>query len=113
MKIYLAGALFTLAERSFNIELATALTDVIEHAEVLLPQRDTQNLPPGPDFRERAFRYCLNGVDTCDVLVAMIEGADVDSGTCVEVGYAFAKRKRIIGVRTDFRESEDRGVNLM
>lgn len=29
------------------------------------------------------------------------------------MGYAFAIKKPIIGVRTDFRNSEDRGVNLM
>jgi nucleoside 2-deoxyribosyltransferase len=31
----------------------------------------------------------------------------------VEIGYAYALKKPIVGVRTDFRASEDRGVNLM
>jgi nucleoside 2-deoxyribosyltransferase len=42
-----------------------------------------------------------------------LRGADADSGMCVELGYAWARRKPVVGVRTDFRVSEDRGLNLM
>jgi nucleoside 2-deoxyribosyltransferase len=53
------------------------------------------------------------GVDAADVLVAVLDGPDVDSGTAFEVGYAYARGKPIIGVRTDFRKSQDQGTNLM
>ena len=56
---------------------------------------------------------CLETMDSADIVVAMLDGADSDSGTAFELGYALARGKKIIGVRTDFRQSQDRGVNLM
>lgn len=46
-------------------------------------------------------------IDKSDGLVAVLDGADVDSGTAAEVGYGFAKGKPIIGYRGDFRLSSD------
>ena len=37
----------------------------------------------------------------------MLDGADVDSGTAAEIGYAFARGKLIVGYRGDFRVSAD------
>lgn len=42
-----------------------------------------------------------------DVILANLNGADPDSGTCIEIGYAHALGKTIIGYRTDFRLSGD------
>lgn len=50
-----------------------------------------------------------------DVVVACLDGTDVDSGVAAEVGYAFALGKRIHGLRADFRVSGDNAaaaVNL-
>ena len=52
-------------------------------------------------------------IEKCDLVVAILDGADADSGTSVEIGYAYANKKPVVGVRTDFRISEDRGLNLM
>ncbi len=48
------------------------------------------------------------------LLVACLDGSDVDSGTASEVGYASALGIRCVGLRTDLRESGERGalVNL-
>jgi nucleoside 2-deoxyribosyltransferase len=46
-------------------------------------------------------------IDRSDGLVAVLDGVDVDSGTAAEIGYAFAKGKRIVGYRGDFRLSAD------
>ncbi|HEY1405053.1 MAG TPA: nucleoside 2-deoxyribosyltransferase, partial [Spirochaetota bacterium] len=54
-------------------------------------------------------------IDECDVVVAILDGTDVDSGTSSEIGYACAKGKRIEGLRTDFRlasDNEGSTVNL-
>ncbi len=59
------------------------------------------------------FEYSLESIKKSDAIVAVLDGPDVDAGTCVEIGYAFANKKPVIGLRTDFRSSEDRGVNLM
>jgi len=43
----------------------------------------------------------------CDVVVAGLDGSDVDSGTASEIGYAAALGKIIIGYRSDFRQAGD------
>lgn len=50
----------------------------------------------------------------CARLVACLDGPDVDSGTASEVGYASALGIRCLGLRTDLRETGERGaiVNL-
>jgi nucleoside 2-deoxyribosyltransferase len=45
--------------------------------------------------------------------VAILDGPDSDSGTCIEIAYAHAKGKPVIGVRTDFRDGEIHGLNIM
>ena len=46
-------------------------------------------------------------IDSSDIVLAVLDGTDVDSGTAAEIGYAFAKGKKIIGYRGDFRLSAD------
>jgi len=47
------------------------------------------------------------GIDRADMVLAVLDGVDVDSGTAAEIGYAFAKGKPILGYRGDFRLSAD------
>lgn len=54
-------------------------------------------------------------LDAADLVVAVLDGPDVDSGTAAEIGYAFARGKRIVGYRGDTRragESDAVSVNL-
>jgi nucleoside 2-deoxyribosyltransferase len=46
-------------------------------------------------------------IDGCDIVFAVLDGVDVDSGTASEIGYAYAKQKLIVGYRGDFRLSSD------
>jgi nucleoside 2-deoxyribosyltransferase len=46
-------------------------------------------------------------IDAAGAVVAVLDGADVDSGTAAEIGYAFARGKLIVGYRGDFRLSAD------
>jgi nucleoside 2-deoxyribosyltransferase len=50
----------------------------------------------------------------CDILLAVLDGAEVDSGTGAEVGFAVGMGKRCFGLRTDWRDSGEFGlpVNL-
>ena len=41
------------------------------------------------------------------MVLAVLDGTDVDSGTAAEIGYAFAKGRPILGYRGDFRLSAD------
>ena len=46
-------------------------------------------------------------IDACDLVFAVLDGPDVDSGTAAEIGYAFAQGKPILGYRGDLRLSAD------
>ncbi len=46
-------------------------------------------------------------IDCCDMVLAVLDGVDVDSGTAAEIGYAFARDKPILGYRGDLRLSAD------
>jgi nucleoside 2-deoxyribosyltransferase len=100
--IYLAGPLFTLAEQQFNTNLAVMLQNA--GFKVFLPQAECKDLSG-----VAIFNTCKHGIDTADVVVAILDGADADSGTCWECGYAYALKKPIVAIRTDFRESGDTG----
>lgn len=112
MNVYLAAPLFTLAERLFNTKLATALRGR-SNMSLIVPQERAGELIKLPNGLRLVFDDCISMVAQCDAVVAILDGADADSGTCIELGYALALRKPIVGVRTDFRGSEDRGLNLM
>jgi nucleoside 2-deoxyribosyltransferase len=112
MNIYLAGPLFTQAERRWLRELAGLLSEAGHN--VFLPQDDAQAplLRDPPDFHG-AFEICCDALDRCEAVVAALDGADADSGTAWECGYAHAHGKALIAIRTDFRGGEDQGLNLM
>lgn len=108
MRIYLAGPLFSAAERDWNASLAAALRGAGH--DVFLPQEQE----PGKDAAG-IFATDVGGIDWADGVVAIMDGADPDSGTCWEVGYSYRK-KPIVLVRTDMRSgmgSGGSGYNAM
>jgi nucleoside 2-deoxyribosyltransferase len=108
MKIYMAGPLFSTAELAFNRELASLLRQ--RGHEVFLPQEHEQR----KDLPAAIFASDLRGLDWADAVVACLDGADPDSGTCWELGYAYARNKLSIVYRTDFRLFEGTDpINLM
>jgi len=103
MQIYLAGPLFTQAERAWNRRLAAALA-AAGH-DVFLPQEAvTAITPPEADA---IFRLDVGGVRAAGAVVAVLDGADADSGTAFECGLAYALGTPIVAVRTDFRGGGD------
>ena len=51
---------------------------------------------------------------TSDVVVSVLDGAEVDSGVAYEMGYAKALGKPLLGLKTDYRTfSGMEAVNLM
>ena len=112
--IYFAGPLFTQAELMWNLRLVEIIKAKRKDLKIFLPQKEGKKAITNgkPDFR-KIFRICIDGIDSSDILVAILDGSDSDSGTCFECGYAFSKGKPIIGVRTDIRGGEDNGLNAM
>ena len=110
--VYLAAPLFREAECDFNCKLRNEL--ISAGFEVFLPQEDSNNIKDNKDRQNIIFNKNLTGIENSDILVAVLDGADVDSGTAWEIGFAFAKGKPVLGLRTDFRTLGIEGtVNLM
>lgn len=106
LKVFIAGPLFSQAEREFNLKLDRFLR---EHGfETFLPQRDVGSLQgllqkEGKRAYRTIYERDLGGLERSDVVVAVLDGPDVDSGTAYEVGYARAKGKPVVGLKTDLR----------
>ncbi|MDI3539683.1 MAG: hypothetical protein PWR29_1319 [Methanolobus sp.] len=114
-QIYLAGPLFSKAERDFNVYLRDKLVEI--GFRVFLPQVDGEdNLENRMHERQMCiFENDIKGIDQSDIVLAVLDGgSDVDSGTAWEMGYAYARGKKILGLKTDFRTFGEEGiVNLM
>jgi nucleoside 2-deoxyribosyltransferase len=104
MKVYIAAPLFWEGELEYNQKIAKAIADAGH--EVVLPQEYKGNT-------EELYEQCMTGVEDCDVVVALLNGTDTDSGTSFECGYARGLNKYIIGFRSDIRENHVDGLNLM
>ena len=66
-------------------------------------------------FNRQAARANEEAIRRCDIVVGVLDGIDVDSGTAGEMGIAYGIGKRVYGLRTDFRLTGDNiaaGVNL-
>jgi nucleoside 2-deoxyribosyltransferase len=121
-RIYMAGPLgFSEAGRHFYHTVLVPFVRGLGY-EVLDPWSLTdarkieavQAMPDGAARRE-AWRNLnreigatnLAAIDEAHGVLAVLDGADVDSGTAAEIGYAFARGKLIVGYRGDFRLSAD------
>jgi len=99
VRVFIAAPLFSEAEREFNRRLDELLRS--NGFETVLPQRDIGDA--WTEGHRRVFEKDLAAIDGSDVVVAVLDGPDVDSGTAFEIGYAFARGKPVIGLKTDRR----------
>jgi nucleoside 2-deoxyribosyltransferase/predicted secreted protein len=112
-RIYLAAPLFSVAEKEYNKRLHELLSS--HFFDVYLPQEvgDDTSQRDMESHRE-IFRKHREALDRTDVVVAVIDGADADSGTAWEMGYAYAHGIPVLAIRTDFRMAgHHEHVNLM
>ncbi len=112
-KVYLAAPLFSEAEKVFNLKISDLLTS--HFFQVYLPQDvGDDNHYRDVEEHSRIFKNHVHVLDSTDLLVAVIDGADADSGTSWEMGYAYRRGIPVYAVRTDFRMAGHHElVNLM
>lgn len=117
MKVYLAAPLFSEAERYFNASLCAAIEDT---CDVHLPQRDGPLVEKKIEQGEAAFTVSrlayesdISAIRQCDMMVAVLDGRVIDEGVCVEMGFAKALGKFIIGLKSDSRCALPWGHNPM
>ena len=126
VKSYFAGPLFSEAEREWiratiqKIESLAAQRGT--KVEIIFPydlitQEEIDHL--GSKAKHEIFARCKSHLDDADLMIALLDGPQVDDGTAWEIGYFYAKKsseQKTIGVRTDFRragESSGALVNAM
>lgn len=114
--LYYAAPLFTAAERTWNAANALRLRAGLPGWTVLMPQEFCAPFDPlpgqRPDFGQ-IFRACIDHLERADAVLAVIDGADPDSGTCFEAGFAYARGLPVVALRTDWRPGEDGAANAM
>lgn len=71
--------------------------------DIFLPHRDIGDIGVHGKGRVEVFDSDLMYLDRAHVVIALLDGPDIDSGTAVEMGYAFAKGKPVFGLLTDRR----------
>ncbi len=113
MNVYLAGPLFSDAERAWLDRLAACIRD--EGIDCFVPHEQfeqLQQLTP-----QEVFRVDGEGLRAANVLVAWLDGPIVDDGTACEIGM-FAQLiasdpdqyRGIVAVVTDLRLQRRRGI---
>ena len=117
MKIYLAGPLFSQAEREFNVKVAGELRK--NGFDVWVPQENS-DIPEMPDTDEKRrklmcgfFAKDIEAIESSDLLLIIMDGRVPDEGACFELGYAYARGKICVGLKTDTRVSELGSDNAM
>lgn len=105
-KIYFAAPLFCKAELDFNANLASVLRK--NGHEVFLPQEEC-----GEKDNVSIFNDDIKHIDGCEIFLFVMDGRVPDEGASFELGYAYAKGKTCVGLKTDVRTSERGGDNIM
>ncbi len=118
LRAYLAGPLFNLAERRFNVELNAMVKRM--GFTTYFPQEDAgvldELIRQGRDIhqaRDYIFGRNRDAIESCDLVVFVLDGRVPDEGACIEAGIGYAMGKPVIGLKTDFRSGEPGGNNIM
>ena len=110
MLAYIAGPLFNEMEREY-LEKIDAICRKIG-INTYLPHRDAglQN----HSNADKLYKMDIDVLERTKLIIANLNGVDVDAGTAFELGYCFAKGKILLGIHTDSRFLEPFSeVNLM
>ena len=100
--IYIAGPLFNTHERWYLERIAERLESA--GYRTFLPHRDAGLVRLGSfEERLRIFEADIDALNASDLCVALLTGADQDSGTSAELGYMYALGKPCFGITDDKR----------
>lgn len=116
MRVYFAGPLFTPYERRYIDECASTLR--ADGFDVFVPHEHELGDVASP---AEIFAKDRPGIETANVMLAILDGPSVDDGTACEIGMfhglmqSDAEKKGIVGLLTDIRgrRGESTGVNLL
>jgi len=111
MHAYIAVPLFNEGERWWNTEINARVSKA--GFTTYIPQRDGTKLQNASDVK-KIFVEDRQQVIDADLIVANLDGMDVDSGSAWELGFAHGIGKHAVGVYSDWRlHFKFQTVNLM
>jgi nucleoside 2-deoxyribosyltransferase len=116
-KLYLAGPLFSAAEREYCVRIRSILAarfDVyVPHVDGgFLPDLIASGLPPQV-ARRQVFAADIEAIRASDFLLIVLDGRVVDEGAAFELGVAWSLGKSCLGIKEDFRQLTATGDNPM
>lgn len=101
--VYLANGLFGLGDFYFNQLIAKELRNAIPDINLFVPQEQEINDKNSYADSEKIFDLDFENVQKSDLVVAVIDGVEIDSGVACEIGAARALGIPIIALYTDMR----------
>ena len=105
MKAYLANGLFSLGDRLVNEQLAGAIRQAVPKIELYVPQEnDAINDKSAYADSMSIAEADLAMLQQSDVLIAVLDGVEIDSGVAAEIGAFSMLNRPIVGVFTDVRQ---------
>lgn len=112
MKIYIASPLFSDMEKDY-IDLVIQKTcnklKLNPFIDIYSPIRDNNF----NNWEAKIYNTNMENLNHCNIMIAILDGKDVDSGTAFEIGYFEAQNKTVFGLLSDKRSyDEDDNLNL-
>ena len=84
------------------VNLPESISKIFEDRgyKTFLPHRDAGVVKEKytKESKGKIFTTDIKALDEANIIVALLTGRDVDSGTAAEIGYAYATNKTIIGI---------------
>lgn len=106
--VYIAGPLFTPAERAYLEQIDKLCNDL--GLTTYLPHRDGGFPTLEANNAQMVFNRDIEMLEHSKHVIAVLNGPDIDAGTSWELGFAYARKKELLGIREDRR---GKMVNLM
>jgi len=123
VRVYFAGPLFSEAERDWIRSAIRRIESLAAGAGIELDVTFPYDLVTveeidllGEQAKHEIFNRCRLHLHEADMVIALLDGTQVDDGTAWEIGYFYrmkADGARIIGIRTDFRNAGEGGNSIV
>lgn len=105
MKAYLANGLFGIGDRLLNLLLAEELRKKVEGIDLYLPQEnDAINNKNAYADSISIAKADMDKLRESDILIAVIDGVEIDSGVAAEIGAFSMMDKPIFALYSDVRQ---------
>ncbi|MER2039496.1 MAG: nucleoside 2-deoxyribosyltransferase [Solibacillus sp.] len=105
MKAYLANGLFSIGDRYVNEIIADKLRTAIPSIELYVPQENDAINDKNAYANSLAIAQAdIHSLKESDVLIAVIDGVEIDSGVAAEIGAFSMLNRPIVALFSDVRQ---------